>query len=114
VILLLAPHFIWWMSPVIVGMLLAVPFTVLTSRSDLGLALRSRGWLLTPEKPRSRRNWPRPKRRASVHPSLRAPSSRWRYRRAHLVDGRRGAGVPEHANTSTAARRQLRMIATPE
>jgi len=48
-ILVLAPHFIWWMSPVILGMLLAVPFTVLTSRSDLGLALRARGWLLTPE-----------------------------------------------------------------
>ena len=48
-ILLLAPHFIWWMSPVILGMLIAVPFTVLTSRADLGRALRARGWLLTPE-----------------------------------------------------------------
>ncbi|HEY4973024.1 MAG TPA: glucans biosynthesis glucosyltransferase MdoH, partial [Steroidobacteraceae bacterium] len=48
-ILVLAPNFIWWMSPVILGMLLAVPFTVLTSRADLGRALRARGWLLTPE-----------------------------------------------------------------
>jgi membrane glycosyltransferase len=48
-ILLLAPNFIWWMSPVILGMLIAVPFTVLTSRADLGRALRRRGWLLTPE-----------------------------------------------------------------
>ena len=48
-ILLLAPTFIWWMSPVILGMLIAVPFTVLTSRADLGCALRRRGWLLTPE-----------------------------------------------------------------
>jgi membrane glycosyltransferase len=48
-ILVLAPNFIWWMSPVILGMLLAVPFTVLTSRTDLGRALRVRGWLLTPE-----------------------------------------------------------------
>jgi membrane glycosyltransferase len=48
-ILVLAPHFIWWMSPVILGMLIAVPFTVLTSRTDLGRALRARGWLLTPE-----------------------------------------------------------------
>jgi len=52
VILLLAPNFIWWMSPVIIGMLLAVPFTVLTSRADLGRALRARGWLLTPEETR--------------------------------------------------------------
>jgi membrane glycosyltransferase len=48
-ILMLAPHFIWWMSPVILGMLISVPFTVLTSRADLGRALRQRGWLLTPE-----------------------------------------------------------------
>jgi membrane glycosyltransferase len=48
-ILMLAPHFIWWMSPVILGMLISVPFTVLTSRADLGRALRVRGWLLTPE-----------------------------------------------------------------
>jgi membrane glycosyltransferase len=48
-ILVLAPHFIWWMSPVILGMLISVPFTVLTSRADLGRALRVRGWLLTPE-----------------------------------------------------------------
>ena len=48
-ILALAPNYIWWMSPVILGMLLSVPLTVLTSRSDLGLALRRHGWLLTPE-----------------------------------------------------------------
>jgi membrane glycosyltransferase len=48
-ILVLAPHFIWWMSPVILGMLISVPFTVLTSRATMGRALRVRGWLLTPE-----------------------------------------------------------------
>ncbi len=48
-ILVLAPNFIWWMSPVIIGMLLAIPLTVLTSRADLGRALRRHGWLLTPE-----------------------------------------------------------------
>jgi membrane glycosyltransferase len=48
-ILVLAPNFIWWMLPVVVGMLIAVPFTALTSRSDLGLALRRHGLLLTPE-----------------------------------------------------------------
>jgi membrane glycosyltransferase len=49
VILMLAPDFIWWMLPVVVGMLIAIPFTALTSRSDLGVALRRRGLLLTPE-----------------------------------------------------------------
>jgi membrane glycosyltransferase len=48
-ILALAPKFIWWMLPVLIGMLIAVPFTVLTSRASLGRALRARGWLLTPE-----------------------------------------------------------------
>ncbi|MGH8231723.1 MAG: glucans biosynthesis glucosyltransferase MdoH, partial [Steroidobacteraceae bacterium] len=48
-ILMLAPHFIWWMSPVLAGMLLAMPFTVLTSRAELGVALRRHGWWLTPE-----------------------------------------------------------------
>jgi membrane glycosyltransferase len=48
-ILFLAPDFIWWMLPVVVGLLIAVPFTTLTSRSELGVALRNRGLLLTPE-----------------------------------------------------------------
>jgi membrane glycosyltransferase len=48
-ILALAPKFIWWMIPVLAGMIVAVPFTVLTSRASLGRALRERGWLVTPE-----------------------------------------------------------------
>jgi membrane glycosyltransferase len=48
-ILALAPKFIWWMIPVLAGMIVAVPFTVLTSRASLGRALRTRGWLVTPE-----------------------------------------------------------------
>jgi len=48
-ILALAPKFIWWMLPVVTGMIIAVPFTVLTSRASLGRALRERGWLVTPE-----------------------------------------------------------------
>jgi membrane glycosyltransferase len=48
-ILALAPKFIWWMLPVLGGMVIAVPFTVLTSRNSLGRALRARGWLITPE-----------------------------------------------------------------
>ncbi len=45
----LAPAFIWWMLPVIAGLLVPVPFTVLTSRSTLGRRLRAHGLLLTPE-----------------------------------------------------------------
>jgi membrane glycosyltransferase len=37
------------MMPVLLGMVVAVPYTVLTSRASLGRALRDRGWLLTPE-----------------------------------------------------------------
>jgi membrane glycosyltransferase len=48
-ILALAPKFIWWMLPVLTGMVIATPFTVLTSRASLGRALRERGWLVTPE-----------------------------------------------------------------
>lgn len=50
--LALAPRFIGWMLPVIAGMLISVPFTVLTSRASLGRALRRRGLLLTPEETR--------------------------------------------------------------
>lgn len=48
-ILLLAPRFIFWMLPVLIGMVLSVPITVLTSRSSLGRRARSLGLLLTPE-----------------------------------------------------------------
>ena len=47
--LALAPRFIGWMLPVIAGMLISVPFTVLTSRASIGRALRRHGLLLTPE-----------------------------------------------------------------
>lgn len=49
IIVALAPKFIGWMLPVLIGMVIAVPFTVLTSRESLGRRLRARGWLLTPE-----------------------------------------------------------------
>ncbi len=48
-ILEFAPAFIWWMLPVIAGMLIPVPFTVLTSRSSFGRWLRAHRLLLTPE-----------------------------------------------------------------
>jgi membrane glycosyltransferase len=49
VIMMLAPKFIWWMLPVVAGMLLSVPLTVLSSRADLGRWFRRHGLLLTPE-----------------------------------------------------------------
>jgi len=48
-ILLIAPRFIWWMLPVLTGLILSAPLTVLTSRADLGRLARRWGLLLTPE-----------------------------------------------------------------
>lgn len=53
VIWLLAPGLLLWFSPVLAGLALAVPLAVLSSRSDLGLAARRRGWFLIPEECRS-------------------------------------------------------------
>src|ERR1700733_10345263 len=49
VIVMLAPRFIWWMTPVLAGLLLSAFLTVLSSRADFGIALRRHGLLLTPE-----------------------------------------------------------------
>jgi membrane glycosyltransferase len=49
VILAFAPRYIWWLLPVLAGMVLAVPLTVVTSRTSAGLWLRRHGLLLTPE-----------------------------------------------------------------
>jgi membrane glycosyltransferase len=49
VILMLAPRFIWWMMPVLAGLLLSALLTMVSSRVDLGIALRRHGLLLTPE-----------------------------------------------------------------
>jgi membrane glycosyltransferase len=38
-----------WMSPVVAGLILAMPVAALTSRPSVGRALRQRGLLLTPE-----------------------------------------------------------------
>jgi membrane glycosyltransferase len=48
-VMTLAPKFIWWMAPVLVGMLVAIPLAVITSRRTLGRRLRSWGLFLTPE-----------------------------------------------------------------
>jgi membrane glycosyltransferase len=49
VILAFAPAFIWWMIPVIAGLLLGVPLTMLTSRADLGHKAREHKLFVTPE-----------------------------------------------------------------
>jgi len=49
VIIWLAPRFIWWMMPVLAGLLLSALLTVVSSRAGVGLALRRMGLLLTPE-----------------------------------------------------------------
>jgi membrane glycosyltransferase len=46
---LLAPGLLLWLSPIVAGLLAAIPLAVLSSRVDLGLAARRRGWLATPE-----------------------------------------------------------------
>src|SRR5262249_36685685 len=48
-ILLMAPRYIWWMMPILSGLILSVPLTRLTSRSSAGRWMRRRGLLLTPE-----------------------------------------------------------------
>jgi membrane glycosyltransferase len=49
VILAFAPAFIWWMAPVLAGLLAGVPLTMVTSRADLGHKAREHGIFLTPE-----------------------------------------------------------------
>jgi membrane glycosyltransferase len=44
-----APGFIYWLLPVLVGLLFSVPLAVWTSRASLGVRLREWGLLLTPE-----------------------------------------------------------------
>jgi membrane glycosyltransferase len=41
--------FPWWLSPIVGGLLAAIPLSVLTSRVRIGRALRRRGLLLIPE-----------------------------------------------------------------
>jgi membrane glycosyltransferase len=48
-LLLVHPPAVVWLLPVGVPLLLAVPFTVLTSRASLGERVRAAGWLLVPE-----------------------------------------------------------------
>jgi membrane glycosyltransferase len=49
VILAFAPAFIWWMAPVLAGLLAGVPLTMITSRADLGHKAREHKLFITPE-----------------------------------------------------------------
>ena len=49
VILLVAPHYICWLMPVLVGLVLSVPLTMLTSSTRAGRWARGGGLLVTPE-----------------------------------------------------------------
>ncbi len=46
---LVSPYLALWMSPVVLGLALAIPLAALTARADLGLGLRRLGLLLVPE-----------------------------------------------------------------
>jgi len=45
----LSPSLFWWFTPVLAGMVLSVPLSVLTSRRSLGARARKLGLFLTPE-----------------------------------------------------------------
>jgi membrane glycosyltransferase len=49
IVLAVAPDFLWWLSPVLAGLLLSVPLSVLSSRIGLGLRLKLAGLFVTPE-----------------------------------------------------------------
>ena len=49
VLALYAPRILPWMAPVLAGLVLAIPFSQLTSRETLGARLRRHGLLATPE-----------------------------------------------------------------
>jgi membrane glycosyltransferase len=51
-ILATSAAFPWWLSPILGGLLAAIPLSVLTSRVTAGRLLRERGLMLTPEESR--------------------------------------------------------------
>ncbi len=48
-VLWIAPTYFWWLTPVLLALVLSVPLSVLTSRVRLGELARRRGLFLTPE-----------------------------------------------------------------
>ena len=66
---LIATSLFLWMSPTIVGLVLAIPLSWLSGQLGVGLALKRMGLLLTPEEARPP---------ADRHASQRAPGRNWR------------------------------------
>jgi membrane glycosyltransferase len=64
----------WWFLPVLAGMVLSIPLSVLTSRESVGQALRRAGLFLTPEETGSVSELTRLERRLGG-PDLAAPAS---------------------------------------
>ncbi len=52
VLLSLAPTFFWWFLPVLIGLVLAVPVSILSSRAGIGAWLHRHSVFLTPEETR--------------------------------------------------------------
>jgi membrane glycosyltransferase len=46
---IISPAFFWWLSPVISGLVLSIPLSILLSKANLGRATRNFGLFLTPE-----------------------------------------------------------------
>ncbi len=72
-ILLIAPRFIWWMTPVLLGLLLSAPLTAISSRAGVGRFARRLGLLLTPEEvapPRELALVQAPAERLALHASV--------------------------------------------
>jgi len=49
ILLAITPRYFYWMVPILAGLILSVPLTMLTSRASVGRWMRRRGLLLTPE-----------------------------------------------------------------
>ncbi|MBB3102341.1 glucans biosynthesis glucosyltransferase MdoH [Azomonas macrocytogenes] len=45
----LDPRFLWWLSPIVISLMLSVPVSVISSRTSLGLAARRGKFFLIPE-----------------------------------------------------------------
>jgi membrane glycosyltransferase len=48
-LLAFAPALVWWMLPLLIGLIGAMPFAVLSGRVSIGQAARRRGWFAIPE-----------------------------------------------------------------
>ncbi len=78
----LDPTLFWWFTPVLTGMALSVPLSVLTSRRQLGVRLRKLGLFLTPEETAPPPELVSLRSQMKIH-ALTAPASETGARRPH-------------------------------